>query len=40
MNMALDGASREEIDGAARPSTTTLDDPGEIVDDVLALARK
>ena len=39
MNMALDGASREAIEGHLA-ETYALDDAGAIVDDVLALAAK
>ncbi len=39
MNMALDGASREEIE-AHLAEEYALDDAGAIVDDVLALAAK
>lgn len=39
MNMALDGASREEIEGHLA-ETYALADAGAIVDDVLALAAK
>jgi hypothetical protein len=37
MNMALDGASREEIE-AHLAETYALDDAGSLVDDVLALS--
>jgi outer membrane biosynthesis protein TonB len=39
MNMALDGASREAIEGHLAEQYS-LDDPGAIVDDVLAFAGK
>ena len=39
MNMALDGASREEIE-AHLAESYTLDDAGSLVDDVLALSSK
>jgi hypothetical protein len=39
MNMALDGASREDIE-AHLAETYTLDDAGSLVDDVLALSSK